>query len=196
MNLTKFLNSPTTEFWNIWTSVLPLAILIHISLPHPSTVHLACIICQLCSTIYHTFNFLTPILYNLDLAGICCMSLGSPSLYELAYGKDGLEQYTTLLILLTLICFALLITSTLRGEVSSTCEPLILILAAVGNYPTLHFSAAMVGMAIVLSAYVLFKNLRLPESLLPNFPAVCRSHVLWHCAVFAGQLCYIHTVTT
>ena len=184
---------PTTEFWNIWTSVLPLAILI--SLPNPSTVHLACIICQLCSAIYHTFNFLSPMLYNLDLAGICCMTLGSPYLYELAYGTDGLEEYTAILFLMTLTCFALLMRSTLRGEVSTTCEPLILVLAAIGNYPALRLPVAMTGMVIVLSAYVLFKNLRFPESLFPHFPAAGRSHVLWHCAVFAGQLCYIHTTT-
>ena len=185
---------PTSEFWNIWTSILPLAILIHISFPDPSSIHIACIICQLCSAIYHCFNSLSPMLYNLDLAGICCMSLGSPSLYELAYGKEGLEQYTIILILLTVICLTLLVRSTLRHEVSSTCEPLILILAAVGNYPALRLPAATMGMGIVLSAYVLFKNLHLPESLFPQRPAagkIWHSHVLWHCAVFAGQMCYV-----
>ena len=180
-----------TEFWNIWSSVLPLAVLIHISFPNPNTIHIACIICQLCSATYHTFNFLTPILYNLDLAGICLMSIGSPYLYELAYGTDGLEQFTAILILLTIICLTLLTRSTLRGEVSSTCEPLILVLAAVGNYPALRLPVAMMGMAIVLSAYVLFKNLHLPERLFPQPPAIFHSHVLWHCAVFAGQLCYV-----
>ncbi len=160
-----------TEFWNIWSSVLPLAVLIHISIPNPNTVHLACIICQLCSATYHTFNFLTPILYNL--------------------GTDGLEQFTAILILLTIICLTLLTRSTLRGEVSTTCEPLILVLAAVGNYPALRLPVAMMGMAIVLSAYVLFKNLHLPERLFPQPPAIFHSHVLWHCAVFAGQLCYV-----
>ena len=184
----------TAEFWNIWTSLLPLALLVHVSLPRPNPIHLACIICQLCSTIYHTFSFATPLLYNLDLAGICCMSVGSPYLYELAYGTKGLEQYTAILLLLTITCLALLIQSTLRREVSTTCEPLILVLAAVGNYPVLRLPLATVGMVIVITAYILFKNLHFPERLFPQYPSngkIWHSHVLWHCAVFAGQLCYV-----
>lgn len=184
------------EFWNIWTSLLPLALLIHIAIPQPNPIHLACIICQLCSAIYHTFNSTTPLLYNLDLAGICCMSIGSPHLYETVYGTDGLAQYTAVLILLTTICLALLIQSTLRHEVSTTCEPLILVLAAVGNYPALRLPTAAGGMAIVITAYILFKNLHFPECLFHTAPGkFWHSHVLWHCAVFAGQLCYV-TVST
>ena len=182
------------EFWNIWTSLLPLALLLHVSLPQPNTIHIACIICQLCSTIYHTFSFATPLLYNLDLAGICCMSVGSPYLYELAYGTEGLEQHTAVLVLLTATCLSLLMQSTLRREVSTTCEPLILVLAAVGNYPALRLPLATVGMVIVITAYILFKNLHFPERLLPQYPSngkIWHSHVLWHCAVFAGQLCYV-----
>ena len=184
------------EFWNIWTSLLPLALLIHVAIPKPNPIHLACIICQLCSTIYHTFNSTTPLLYNLDLAGICCMSVGAPSLYELAYGTEGLEQYTAIIVLLTSICLALLIRSTLRNEVSTTCEPLILVLAAVGNYPALQLPVAAGGMAIVITTYILFKNLHVPECLFHTAPGkFWHSHVLWHCAVFAGQLCYV-TVST
>ena len=182
------------ELWNIWTSLLPLALIIHTSIPHPNPIHLACILCQLCSTTYHTFNYLTPLLYNLDLAGICCMSIGSPHLYKLAYGADGLEQYTAVLILLTTVCLALLLRSTLRHEVSTTCEPLILVLAAIGNYPTLRLPLAAAGMAIVLTAYVLFKNLHFPDNLFPPHQTTGKfwhSHVLWHCAVFAGQMCYV-----
>ena len=184
---------PTTEFWNIWTSILPLAILIHISFPDPSPIHIACIICQLCSAIYHCFNSLSPMLYNLDLTGICCMSIGSPHLYLQAYGTDGLEVYVVVLSLFALICIWLIIRATLRNEIA-TCEPWIVVLAAVGNYPAQCLPAAMVGAAIVLSAFVLFKSLHLPESLFPQYPAagkIWHSHVLWHCAVFSGQMCYV-----
>ena len=122
------------------------------------------------------------------------MSIGAPHLYELVHGTDGLAQYTAILILLTTICLALLIQATLRSEVSTTCEPLILVLAAVGNYPALHLPIASAGMAVVLTAYILCKNLHFPERLFPHCPAAgtfWHSHVLWHCAVFTGQLCYI-----
>jgi predicted membrane channel-forming protein YqfA (hemolysin III family) len=185
---------PPPEFWNIFTSMLPLALFIHVSFPVPNPVQVACIICQLCSTIYHTFIFTTPLLYNLDLAGISCMSIGSPHLYKLAYGTDGLEQYTAVLYLLTVICLTLLVRSTLCHEVSTTCEPWIIVLAAVGNYPTLRLPTATVGMVTVLAAYILFKNLHFPERLFPHYPStgkIWHSHVLWHCSVFAGQLCYV-----
>ena len=71
---------------------------------------------------------------------------------------------------------------------------MILVLAAVGNYPTLRLPLATAGTVIVITAYILFKNLHFPERHFPQYAAtgqIWHSHVLWHCAVFAGQLCYV-----
>ena len=188
------------EFWNIWTSILSLTLLIYLFLIHnPSSsniysmgVFTACIICQLCSTIYHTFCSTFPILYNLDLAGICCMSFGSPYLYVLAHGTNGLDVYMNILIVLTAICLTLIATDTLHYKVP-THELCIIVLFAVGNYPAIKLPAAQAAVVIVISAYVLFRWLHLPESILsqPAVGKIWHSHVFWHCAVLASQLCYV-----
>lgn len=192
------------EFWNIWTSILSLTIivyhmLIHNQFDHPSiSIFIACIICQLCSAIYHAFCSVSPIFYNLDLAGICCMSVGSPYLYFLAYGADGSEVYTAGLVSLTALCFVLIAKDTLCSEVA-TCEHWIMVLFAYGNYPAIRLPAAQAAVAVIVSSYVLFRMLHLPECLIPSSAAagkIWHSHVFWHCGVLASQLCYVaHTKT-
>ena len=187
------------EFWNIWTSILSLTLIIYLLPIHTQMfnhtsigVFISCIICQLCSTIYHTFCSVSPILYNLDLAGICCMSFGSPYLYFLAYGTDGLEVYTGVLVLVTVVCLALITKDTLYSKVS-THESCIIVLFVVGNYPAAKLPAAQMAVAIVISAYILFRCMRLPERLLsePAAGKIWHSHVFWHLSVLASQLCYI-----
>ena len=194
--------SSPPEFWNIWTSILSLTILVYLLLIHePSPDHMsicvfaACIICQLCSTIYHIFCSIYPILYNLDLAGICCMSIGSPYIYGLAYGSDGLETYAIVMVLFTGFCIALIAKDTFNNEVS-TCEACIILLSVMGNYPAIKLPAAQAAVVIVSAAYVLFKCLHFPESMLSQSAVgkIWHSHVLWHCAVLASQLCYVSLV--
>ena len=189
----------SSEFWNIWSSILSLVLLTYLMLVHvlssleynsSISVFIACIVCQLCSAIYHSSGL--PILYNLDLAGICCMSIGAPYLYVLAFGTDGLGVYTAVLVSLTMLCFIILAKDTLCFEVT-TCEHWIMVLAAFGNYPAIRLPAAQAAVAIILSAYVLFRILRLPERLLLSSAAgkIWHSHVFWHCAVLASQLFYV-----
>ena len=197
----------TLEFWNIWTSILSLTILTYLFLIHgtfdqPSiSIFIACIVCQLCSTIYHTFCYLSPIIYNLDLAGICCMSIGSPYLYTIAFGTDGLEVYTAVLVSLVALCFILIAKDTICFEVA-TCEHWIMVLFVFGNYPAIKLPEAQAAVAIIVSAYVLFRCLHLPECILSSTTTttaagkIWHSHVLWHCAVLASQLCYVSLVQT
>ena len=115
-------NTKHDEFWNIWTSIAPLAILLlMLQTDTPKSapvagVFFACIASQLCSTVYHTFHCIslraTRALYNLDLAGVCCMSFGSPWLYMNAYGTDGLAVYLCALFTLTSSCMLMLLRST------------------------------------------------------------------------------------
>ena len=196
---------PTThEFWNIWSTLLPLTILtylmfLHLSL-HPTPlstgVHVACVTCQLCSFIYHTFNSISPrvsrALYNLDLAGICCMSLGAPWLYASGYGEDGLEIYTVILFSLMTLCLLLLAKATILDQEPS--QHWILVLSAVGNYPSLAHPTATAAALVILTGYIFFYRLRLPDRFLPSATGkLWSSHVLWHCAVFAGQLGFVYT---
>lgn len=190
------------EFWNIWTSILSLTLLVYLLLIHTSSpnhtsicVYAACIICQLCSAIYHIFCSMYPLLYNLDLAGICCMSIGSPYIYGLAFGSDGLDMYVIMLCLFTGLCLALIAKDTFNNEVS-THEACIIVIFVIGNYPAIKLPAAQAAVAVILAAYVLFRCLRLPERMLSQSAVgkVWHSHVLWHCAVLASQLCYVSLV--
>lgn len=177
-----------TEFWNIWTSILPLAILTQQMLATEAhhTVYLACIICQSCSLIYHTFNSIVSprtarILYTLDLAGVCCMSIGSPALYTTGIGTEGLQAYMGILFTCMSWCLFLLIKSALNDCASLSCaERWIMVLSAIGNYPALARPATAAATATILAGYVVFFRLRLLGDV--------ASHALWHCAVFAGQL--------
>ncbi len=123
------------------------------------------------------------------------MSIGSPYIYGLAYGSDGLETYAIVLFLFTGFCIALIAKDTFYNEVS-TCEAYIILLSVMGNYPAIKLPAAQAAVVIVSAAYVLFRCLRFPDIMLSQSAVgkIWHSHVLWHCAVLASQLCYVSLV--
>jgi predicted membrane channel-forming protein YqfA (hemolysin III family) len=192
------------EFWSIWTSIVPLAVLVYLMLAdassHPiavSGVFIACITCQLCSVIYHTFHCVslraTKALYNLDLAGVCCMAFGSPWLYMNAYGTSGLTIYMSTLFSLMIVCLMMLARATIRDEIAA-CEHWIIALSSLGNYPALHRPITTLATAAAFVGYLLFYRLHFPERFMRPGAAdgkIWSSHVLWHCAVFASQLCFV-----
>ena len=200
------------EFWNIWTSIIPLTVHIQLMLINTSSpkftqhslperlmltgVFCACIFSQLCSAVYHIFHSVAPhALFNLDLVGVCCMSFGSPWLYVNAHGTQGLGIYMLVLFSVMMVCILKLAKASLRNEIAA-CEPWILALASVGNYPTLNRPITTIATATIFIAYLLFYRLHFPERFLQPGAAdgrIWSSHVLWHVAVFIGQLGYIST---
>jgi predicted membrane channel-forming protein YqfA (hemolysin III family) len=205
----NILSTKHTEFWNIWTSIIPLTVHIHLMIINVASQHslqnrfmlagvfCACIFSQLCSAVYHIFHSVSPqALFNLDLAGVCCMSFGSPWLYVNAYGTDGLGIYMLALFSLMIVCIFKLAKASLRNEIAA-CEPWILALASVGNYPALNRPVTTISTATIFIAYLLFYRLHFPERFLQPGTAdgkIWSSHVLWHIAVFIGQLGYISTI--
>ncbi len=197
-----------TEIWNMWSAILPLGILAHLMLTNPpphhqshtvqlmhTGVYTACITCQLCSFLYHTFNpvslRIARALYNLDLAGVCCMSLGSPYIYAKGYGMNGLETYTAALFALMLWCHFLIAKATLKDQ-EATCERWIIALSALGNIPSLAHPTTATAAATILAGYVIFYRLCFPDCIIPMANGTpVSSHVLWHWAVFAGQMGYV-----
>ena len=200
----SILSTRHNEFWSIWTSIVPLAVFVYLMLADASSqplmvtgVFIACITCQLCSAIYHVFHCVslraTKALYNLDLAGVCCMSLGSPWLYVTAYGTSGLMIYTSALFSLMIACLVMLTRATIRNEIAA-CEHWIIALSSLGNYPALHRPITTLATAAAFVGYLLFYRLHFPERFLRPGAAdgkIWSSHVLWHCAVFASQLCFV-----
>ncbi len=205
-----------SELWNILTILLPLAILAHLMLTHTTSQHfnqnlnpqhqlmstavyLACITCQLCSLIYHTFNSsVSPraarTLYCLDLAGVCCMSLGSPWLYATGVGTGGLGVYVGVLFACTAWCLFLLLRAAFRDQDTATCERWIMLLSAIGNYPALARPTTAAATVTILGGYIVFYRLRFPESVFPAARGkASASHALWHCVVFAGQLVFVNS---
>lgn len=200
------------EVLNILTSIAPLAIFTHSLLTtrrdYPShshqlmstAVHVACIVCQMCSFIYHAFNSISSkaarVLYCLDLVGVCCMSLGSPWLYITAIGVQGLGIYTTVLFTCMAWCLWCLAQCVLRDK-RETPERWIMVLSAIGNYPALTRRTTAVASVTILIGYVLFYRLRFPERFIPATRGrISVSHALWHCAVFIGQLGFISSTYT
>jgi predicted membrane channel-forming protein YqfA (hemolysin III family) len=199
------LSARHNEFWSIWTSIAPLIVLVCLMLADVSLhgvcmatgVFAPCIACQMCSAIYHTFHCVslraTKALYNLDLAGVCCMSFGSPWLYVIAYGTEGLAIYMSVLFSLTTTCLLMLVRATFRNEMA-TCEHWIVALAMVGNYPALHRPITTLATATAFVAYFVFYRLHFPERFMQAGYAdgkIWNSHVLWHCSVFVSQLCFV-----
>lgn len=191
---------------------MPLVVFVHLYASHDVSTHrnplmvtgvfFACISCQLCSAVYHTFHCVslraTKALYNLDLAGVCCMSFGSPWLYMTSYGTDGLWVYTAGLFSLMATCLCMLGMATIRNEIAA-CEHWIIALSLVGNYPAFHRPATTLATAAAFVGYLLFYRLHFPERFMRAGAVdgkIWNSHVLWHCAVFASQLCFVISAKT
>jgi hypothetical protein len=129
--------------------------LIHVpALNHFSStsIFLVCIICQLCSTLDNMFNSISHVLYIHDISGICCMSIGFPHLYVLAYKVDGFETHTTVFGLLTIICLAQIIRATPLHEVATDCG------VHCGNIPANKAHSSTTEATIAIFTFVLFKK--------------------------------------
>ena len=198
------------EFWMIWTDLLPLCVFVALFVIHwrqtgvslASGVHAGVILSRLCSLVYHVYHCCSlranQRLIYLDLIGICCMAFGSPWLYAVVYesysfSDPGFRAYTTILTLQYACCVGLFTYAMLSGAHVAR-QPLLVVLAATGNYPALHHHDPLARWAVALFAggYVLFYTLRFPEcAFTASDGRIWHSHVLWHLAAAGAQLCFV-----
>ena len=174
-----------------------------------SGVFVACICCRAGSTLTHIYNCVSlrmnQTLVYVDLIGISCMAFGSPWIYYVANGLDarrgdssdlgGMRSYVLLLggiLAVCLVTFSGLFASGKRPP--KFWLPLLVLHAAVGNYPGLQMAldpsfpavwrlVSLVGVMGFLVGYVVFYTLRVPERWMKPGAADGKwwnSHVIWH----------------
>lgn len=178
-------------------------------------MYFAAICCRCCSLIYHTFNCLSlkmnTALINLDLIGIATNALGVPWITYLYFEKHYVENlYVRYLICSYFLIFSWMFIQTnlfhLRCffDAKYVANNDLLYLGIVGNIPTnmvvMYASSLtyngriclMCGQLFLLSGFVLFYRLKVPESVL-GYHKLMNSHIFWHIFTFAGQYCFLLT---
>ncbi len=175
----------------------------------------AAISCRMCSLAYHTFHCVSPRLNRdliyLDLIGICTNALGVPwtvvgiARWDVA-SSTWVRGYLAGFMACYACCIAIFAYSLFSGKrlyyINATREQaMIVALAVAGCMPSLS-AGSWSGPVCFAAGYAFFYVGKLPESYIYNkFKAaggaaageVWNSHVLWHAATWAGQMCFICT---
>lgn len=182
--------------------------------PYGTWMFLGAIFCRVCSFCYHAFNCLSlrmhKFLAALDLVGIASNAWGVPWVACLAFGKQAVTHslYAKAFFILYVATCVSSVAAAYAGR-HSMHQRMLILLAVLGNLPSVYavFDASsglcmsaraclMLGPLLFASGYVAFCVCRIPEAVLPPGTAdgrVWNSHVLWHIASSAGQMCYLAT---
>ena len=133
---------------------------------------------RVCSLVFHLFSETTPYLIHLDLAGIACMAFASLDACE-AVDCPAVYNYAMALAFCAACCGFL---HDLAHRAQVPRFGLLIALAAFGQFPTAfalctgHASA----LALCSAAFAFGFGFFILEP---------RSHIAWHWAAAAGQLC-------
>jgi len=197
------------EFWMIWTDIAPVCLFLALFIVHVTSlqfamqppfyqclvigVFLGTIVSRICSSVYHVFNCVSlranQTLIGVDMLGICCMAFGSPwgfaNANNISDPRDAaFIAYVVILSFSFASCAVAILTQ------SRMRQPLLVVLAVIGNVPAQNLTAAM-GFAV---GYAVFYRGRFPECFLPPGATdgkIYNSHVLWHILASLSQLGYV-----
>ena len=179
-----------------------------------STMFAGAIICRCCSLVYHTFHCVSPRLNRdliyLDLIGICTNALGVPWTVVGIAEWDDTTMSTKLYICVFMSCYAACICVFSHHLFSNgihlyffrssaaTEQYMIIALAIAGCIPAV-MAGFFSGPLCFAIGYAFFYVGKFPEGWLSSkhkhsvSGQIWNSHVLWHAATWAGQMCFICT---
>lgn len=168
-----------TMKWLFLSDIFPVMIF---CMDFSSSFSLVCfgaIISRLFSLIFHVFRENRPHLINLDLIGISCMALASPTACE-SVGCGHCAGYCAALLALFTAFLALSLTELATKTASPRPHTALILLAVLGHYPcayaivTSHNKAAQlsVSAALFASGYFIVEPIH---------------HTSWHWMAAAGQ---------